>query len=78
MELKEGTTNPAYTQPRLVMKDGVKSNSGTGASIQLSVMFSTSTCKACNHRQIDAGGRPNKCESTQNQSLKYPAVASEN
>lgn len=44
MELKEGTTSPAYTQPMLVMKEGVKKHSSVGASNQLSVILSTRSC----------------------------------
>lgn len=44
MELKEGTTRPAYTQPMFVMKEGVKKHSSVGKSNQLSVILSTRSC----------------------------------
>lgn len=44
MELRDGTTRPAYKQPRFVRKPGVKMNIGVGSSIQLSATLSAIIC----------------------------------
>ncbi len=52
MELKEGTTSPAYTQPILVMNEGVKKHSSVGTSNQLSVMLSTRSYRKMRGEQV--------------------------
>ena len=57
MELSAGTTSPAYKQPRKATKAGVKKNSGTGNSIQLSVTFEASTWPCGISRRINTKTR---------------------